>query len=255
MPFWDDGGMTMTFLGGVRISSTPLRYIWDYWEPSAVHSLPGDSAIISVALCPARSEAFDEAPEFLLVMATELHGWMVFLMVFVGLCHQTIGIFSFFGCEFFREETEKILKIFWDLFSISYISCFPKKPCQATRLSVTLVGLSGAWSGSRLQLKTLGFSAPTDGAFFHSIRSTAGGRIFLLSGAPQIYELCYGSEGWFRSKCRLLRHSVGLGGTGGSGDQWEMSIGGYCMPSPEHQLVWLVASHIVMFNHIWDDDP
>ena len=82
--------------GGVRISSTPLRYIWDYWEPSAVHSLPGDSAIISVALCPARSEAFDEAPEFLLVMATELHGWMVFLMVFVGLCHQTIGIFSFF---------------------------------------------------------------------------------------------------------------------------------------------------------------
>eukprot|EP00435_Cladocopium_sp_Y103_P044598 s2216_g12.t1 len=134
-------------------------YIWDYWEPSAVHSLPGDSAIISVALCPARSEAFNEAPEFLLVMAT--------------------------------------------------------------RLSVTLVGLTfGAWSnggtcgpkGGRLQLKTLGFSAPTDGAFFHSIRSTSGGRIFLLSGAPQIYELCYSSsEGWFRSKCRLVRHCVGLG--------------------------------------------
>ena len=75
----------MTFLGS---NFFPLRYIWDYWEPSAVHSLPGDSAIISVALCPARSEAFDEAPEFLLVMATELHGWSV--------CHQTIGIFSAF---------------------------------------------------------------------------------------------------------------------------------------------------------------
>ena len=80
------------------------------------------------------------------------------------------------------------------------------------------MGLSfGAWSSGgngSLQLKTLGFSAPTDGAFFHSIRSTSGGRIFLLSGAPQIYELCYSSsEGWFRSKCRLVRHCVGLGWT------------------------------------------
>ena len=66
----------MTFLDFLGISSAPLRYIWDYWEANtAVHSLPGDSAIISVALCPARSEAFDEAPEFLLVMATELHGF------------------------------------------------------------------------------------------------------------------------------------------------------------------------------------
>ena len=132
------------------------RYIWDYWEPSAVHSLPGDSAIISVALCPARSEAFgkEAPPEFVLVMAT--------------------------------------------------------------RLSVTLVGLTfrawGSLAYGNLQLNTLGFSAPTDGAFFHSIRSTCGGRIFLLSGAPHIYELAYSSkEGWFRSKCRLVRHFVGLG--------------------------------------------
>ena len=50
-------------------------------------------------------------------------GFWWFLMVFVT---KPLGFSRFFGCDFFREETEKILKIFWDLFSISYISCFPQ---------------------------------------------------------------------------------------------------------------------------------
>ena len=156
-------------LAVTRLASTcpdfpaALRYIWDYCEPSAVHSLPGDSAIISIDLCPTKSDAFGSAaPEFVLVMAT--------------------------------------------------------------RVSVTLVGLTFNRSTlgpnrsefARLQMSTQrGYSAPTDGAFFHSIRSTPGGRIFLLSGAPHVYELTYSArEGWFRSKCRLVRHFIGLGWQG-----------------------------------------
>ena len=147
-----------------------LRYIWDYCEPSAVHSLPGDSAIISIALCPTKSDAFGSAaPEFVLVMAT--------------------------------------------------------------RVSVTLVGLTfnrstlSNRSEQSLQMTTQrGYRCPTDGAFFHSIRSTPGGRIFLLSGAPHVYELTYSArEGWFRSKCRLVRHFIGLGRLG-KGFLWSQGL-------------------------------
>ena len=139
-----------------------LRYIWDYGEPSAVHTLPGDSAIISVALCPARSEAFARSkPQFLLVMATRLS------VSLIGLNFEILGSSA----------------------------TFPGRPSLqvVTNLSE-------------------GYSTSTDGAVFHSIVATPAGRIFLLSGAPHVYELRYSAqEGWFRSKCRLIRHTVGLG--------------------------------------------
>ena len=118
------------------------RYLWDYGEPSVVHTVPGDSTIISVALCPA-SDALASQPDMLLVMAT--------------------------------------------------------------RLSVSLVGLAMKPSFQVLPLQ--GCSAASQGALFHSMKSTAG-RIFLLSGAPYLWELRCESS-WLRpKKCRLVRHQL-----------------------------------------------
>mmetsp|Transcript_67504 Transcript_67504/g.162009 ORF Transcript_67504/g.162009 Transcript_67504/m.162009 type:complete len:1395 (+) Transcript_67504:62-4246(+) len=86
----------------------------------------------------------------------------------------------------------------------------------ASRLSVTIVGLAVLGSGSqsaRYRLHTIaldGYTAPTHGAIFHRICHCQDGRIFLLCGAPQVYELAYSTEaGWFHAKCRLVRHNLG----------------------------------------------
>ncbi|CAJ1459804.1 unnamed protein product, partial [Effrenium voratum] len=119
-------------------------YLWDYHEPSGVHTVPSDSAIISVALCPAKSS----------------------------------------------------------LAQLSYLLVI------ATRLSVSLLGLRLSAS---LQVVPLpGFRASAEGALFHCITCTPSGRVLLLSGAPHVYELLFGDQsGWLRSKCRLIRHSLG----------------------------------------------
>lgn len=55
-----------------------------------------------------------------------------------------------------------------------------------------------------------GFRASAEGALFHCITCTPSGRVLLLSGAPHVYELLFGDQsGWLRSKCRLIRHSLG----------------------------------------------
>ena len=160
-----------------------VRYLWDYSDFSpSVHSVPADSAIISVALCPARSELFEmQQPRWVLVIATRLSVSLV-------------------GMNFVRGG----------------VQTSPDAPKASVSLSDWTSSRTGApksiQSQSSLQFVPLqGFRAFCEGALFHSIHSSSGGRIFLLSGAPHIHELICSQTAWYRSKCRLVRHSVGQG--------------------------------------------
>eukprot|EP00927_Polykrikos_kofoidii_P021241 TRINITY_DN20172_c0_g1_i1.p1 TRINITY_DN20172_c0_g1~~TRINITY_DN20172_c0_g1_i1.p1 ORF type:complete len:1524 (+),score=285.00 TRINITY_DN20172_c0_g1_i1:48-4574(+) len=100
----------------------------------------------------------------------------------------------------------------------------------ATHLTVSLVGLYdaadarsvGLQGGDRLQPIALeGYSASTEGAFFHCIRHASsatedgGDQIFLVCGTSYLYELVYtATPGWLRPRCRLVRHAADAGSGG-----------------------------------------
>ena len=154
----------------------------------SVHSVPGDSAIITVALCPAKSGIFEtQQPRWVLVIATRLSVSLV-------------------GVNFARTQIR----------ASSAPDAIPANVSLSDWTSSARAGIPGVpvnsiQSQSSLHFVPLqGFRALCEGALFHSIHSSPGGRIFLLSGAPHIYELVC-SHGWYRAKCRLVRHSVGPG--------------------------------------------
>eukprot|EP00439_Symbiodinium_sp_Y106_P001629 s4553_g1.t1 len=170
-------------------SSDDVLYLWDYSDMSpSVHSVPGDSAIITVALCPAKSGIFEtQQPRWVLVIATRLSVSLV-------------------GVNFARTQIR----------ASSAPDAIPANVSLSDWTSSARAGIPGVpvnsiQSQSSLHFVPLqGFRALCEGALFHSIHSSPGGRIFLLSGAPHIYELVC-SHGWYRAKCRLVRHSVGPG--------------------------------------------
>ena len=163
------------------------RYLWDYSDLSpSVHSVPGDSAIISVALCPARSGLFGtQQPRWVVVIATRLS------VSLVGMDLARID-----GTTSRQSCTGSVSLSDWT----SSAARVPQGPTKSME------------SQSSLQFVPLqGFRAPCKGALFHSIHSSPGGRIFLLSGAPHIHELVCSETAWYRLKCRLVRHYVGRG--------------------------------------------
>lgn len=182
----------------VSVDST--LFLWDYKEenPSLV-SLPADSAIISVTLGVPRPGVFDpqgsgpnsdQAAEWLLVLATRL------TVSLIGLTRSQ-GLPSI-QTSFIDEKTEvqaaNSCVTFKDWSSIS--SRQPHRVPGSTR-TLRLVPLRG-------------FVAHCDGALFHCVRSTPEGRIFLISGSPQLHELvCYPTAGWLHGRCQLVKHNLG----------------------------------------------
>ena len=81
----------------------------------------------------------------------------------------------------------------------------PLSAPQSAKRSQQRIQLGHISGGPGLRLAPLeGYIVPTEGAIFHCIRCSLDGHIFLLCGAPQVYELAYESEaGWFHPKCRL----------------------------------------------------
>ncbi|CAE7516158.1 Nup155 [Symbiodinium necroappetens] len=167
-----------------------VLYLWDYSDMSpSVHSVPGDSAIISVALCPAKSGIFEtQQPRWVLVIATRLSVSLV-------------------GVNFARKEIRASRVPDATPANVSLSDW-----TSSARAGIPGVPVNSTQSQSSLHFVPLqGFRALSEGALFHSIHSSPGGRIFLLSGAPHIYELLCSQAGWYRAKCRLVRHCVGPG--------------------------------------------
>eukprot|EP00928_Gymnodinium_smaydae_P038240 TRINITY_DN26417_c0_g1_i2.p1 TRINITY_DN26417_c0_g1~~TRINITY_DN26417_c0_g1_i2.p1 ORF type:complete len:1372 (+),score=250.71 TRINITY_DN26417_c0_g1_i2:35-4117(+) len=92
----------------------------------------------------------------------------------------------------------------------------------ASQLSVSFLGLKAASTGSVAAASSgaaspgfehlfflEGYSVPVDGFHFHRIRQTGSGRIFLVSGSPRLFELCYAPcATWTRPKCWLAQYSA-----------------------------------------------
>lgn len=177
------------------VSVDSVLFLWDYRQEDApVLSVPADSPIISVATCTPRPGIFEPSVRFLLVLATRL------TVSLVGL--------------HFREAAAG-----GSATSSSASSSYA--PASASALSGAAAVAGGAgqlfdWTAPRgkycgIQLVALdGYVTKTNGAIFHTIRHDAKGHIFLLCGAPQVFELAYSrTRGWFHRKCRLIRHFIG----------------------------------------------
>mmetsp|Transcript_35069 Transcript_35069/g.64910 ORF Transcript_35069/g.64910 Transcript_35069/m.64910 type:complete len:1460 (+) Transcript_35069:1-4380(+) len=166
-------------LPGLRhawVSVDSTLFMWDYSSQDAavLMEFQADSVIISAATCPPRPGVFDvPCIQFLLVLATRL---TVSLIAIVPEHVEGVPPGMMGGAQHAKAS---------------------RHPGGHQRSKIKLAPLGG-------------YNVPVEGALFHCIRHNQDGNIFLLCGAPQVYELAYSrTSGLFHPKCRLVRHSLG----------------------------------------------